>query len=112
MSLDPGPSELEEPGYNPARALKSASAVVLAEVFNEWKLAEPAVIPLMVAAILDDRMEDHSYSRKRPAFQTLVRIGDPSIEALRQLSESENLRTGGIVRDVAGNALKILLWPD
>lgn len=108
-NLDPGPDKQKEPRYNSARCLKSASAAKFAEVFNEWKIAEPALIPLMVAAILDECLEGEHH--RIPAFQTLVRIGNPSIETLKQLSKSEHQRLGRFLRELAGISLKVLLWP-
>jgi HEAT repeat protein len=107
--LDPGPDKQKEPRHNPARCLKSASAAKFAEVFNEWKIAEPALIPLMVAAILDECLEGELH--RTSAFQTLVRIGNPSIETLKQLSKSEHQRLGRFLRELAETSLKVLLWP-
>ncbi len=110
-NLDPGPDEQKEPGYSPARCLKSASAAKFAEVFNEWKIAEPALIPLMVAATLGECSEDHYHYHRIREFQTLVRIGNPSIETLKQLSKSEPQRLGKVLRELAEISLKVLLWP-
>ena len=87
---------------------KPGAAGRIAEVVNHWKIADASLIPLLTEATSSsyhgDGVLGALYYHKLAAFLALVRIGEPSVETLKQLTKSKDR----LICELAETALKVL----
>jgi len=84
----------------------------LAEIANDWKSADYELTPVLLDAMKSSAHYDMEgdYYHRRAAIQTLVRIGEPAIPAIRTLLNSKNHfgRKDYMNMELAETALKML----
>jgi hypothetical protein len=89
---------------------------MIAKVLNHWKIADASFIPMLIEAASSRTHGDGPYGAlyydRLAAFLTFVRIGTPSIEALKQLAEPKDgveiTRRDRVTHELAKTALEIL----